>query len=270
MYRQRKRYAFFSYLVLASLLHVFFLFLFSQIEWNLAPPSEEVVFEIDPSLLEKTAKELQIVETEELNNNKLPTDVAFLGKKNQTVEEQRKALHVGKLRKQQQGGRFSLKQLAPQYPLDSSEEGTAKREKRFSTQTNSIGQSAATDDYLKDIAKSTNTLLSTKEFIYYGYYHRIRERLRSSWHAELYGVLQSYIQGGKRLVPGKDYVTRLVVVLDRYGRVQSVRVLGNSGAVELDRSAVEAFNRAGPFPNPPKGLMKKGYVEIRWDFVLQS
>ena len=272
MYRETKRHFLLTYVALASVLHVLFFFFFAYLDGTAdSSRLEEVVFEIDPSLFETSDRELQIVETEKLDNKKIPEKTVFLGKKNQTVEKQTKAFRVGKLRKGQGRDSFNLRQLVPSYPLTRPQEGSGRTRKRFSTQAQPhSSQSAANDDYLKNITKGTNTLLSTKEFIYFGYYHRIREKLRSSWHSELYGALQGYLQRGKRLVPGKDYITRLVVVLDRHGRVQSVRVLENSGAVELDHSAVEAFNRAGPFPNPPKGLMKKGHVEVRWDFVLQS
>ena len=40
---------------------------------------------------------------------------------------------------------------------------------------------------------------------------------------------------------------------------------------DLDSAAVKALNRAGPYPNPPKGLLDaNGNAQIRWDFVLKT
>ena len=81
----------------------------------------------------------------------------------------------------------------------------------------------------------------------------------------------SYVRSGRKLASEKNYITRLVVVLDRHGKIKAVKVLEESGARDLDDAAVDAFNRAGPFPNPPKGLVEKdGLIKIRWDFILQS
>ena len=34
---------------------------------------------------------------------------------------------------------------------------------------------------------------------------------------------------------------------------------------------MEAFQQAGPFPNPPKGMLDAdGFVRIRWDFILKA
>ena len=53
--------------------------------------------------------------------------------------------------------------------------------------------------------------------------------------------------------------------------VVRVQLLEESGAVDLDSAAVGALNKAGPYPNPPKGLLdENGNAQIRWDFVLKT
>jgi protein TonB len=62
-----------------------------------------------------------------------------------------------------------------------------------------------------------------------------------------------------------------MVVLGGSGQVVRVEVLGESGTRVLDESAVRAFNKAGPFPNPPKALLgRDGTVQIRWEFILKT
>jgi outer membrane biosynthesis protein TonB len=46
--------------------------------------------------------------------------------------------------------------------------------------------------------------------------------------------------------------------------------MDTSGIKELDDAAIESFNDAGPFPNPPKGLVVDGKVTIEWGFVVKS
>ena len=48
-------------------------------------------------------------------------------------------------------------------------------------------------------------------------------------------------------------------------------MLTQSGVIDLDSAAVEAFREAAPFPNPPKGMVEgDGTIKIRWDFVLEA
>jgi hypothetical protein len=49
-----------------------------------------------------------------------------------------------------------------------------------------------------------------------------------------------------------------------------VKILGASGVKELDDAAVESFNHAGPFPNPPKDLLINDVATIEWGFVVNS
>jgi protein TonB len=62
-----------------------------------------------------------------------------------------------------------------------------------------------------------------------------------------------------------------LVALDKEGRITKVQIIGASGTRDLDEAATKAFNDAGPFPNPPSGLVDNGgQVLVRWDFVLKT
>jgi protein TonB len=130
---------------------------------------------------------------------------------------------------------------------------------------------SASDDYLKDVKDGDKTLLNTKEFVYFSYYQRIRQQLEVAWNGRLRSVLESQMSGGRQLANDRDYVTGVVVVLDRTGQIIGVQLIQKSGARDLDQAAVDAFNEAGPFPDPPSGLVDaKGQIKITWNFVLQS
>lgn len=68
----------------------------------------------------------------------------------------------------------------------------------------------------------------------------------------------------------EELVTSLEITLNHLGEIIAIRLLGTSGVRELDDAAVESFNEAGPFPNPPKGLVRNGQVKIEWGFVVNT
>lgn len=271
------------FIVASVLLHVFAFVIFPHIDFSHDQSNlfkkDETIIEVDPAILDMMdQKQLkQIVQTEEAKTAKESPDAKFLGKKNQVVEKETKAARVDTFRQGQPkaGAKLSLKQLAPKrkfQPLDPGDFAFKKPPKKVKKD---IGQQggvqSANNDYLDDVKQGNRTLLNTREFIYYGYYHRIRQKLEQSWNSELRSVLLSYFRQGRKLAKEQAYVTRLVVVLNKTGKITTIQVLDNSGAEELDDAAVEAFNRAGPFPNPPQGLVEKdGQIKIRWDFILQS
>jgi TonB family protein len=221
-----------------------------------------------------------------------PKDADYLGEKDQSVDQQTKARNVdifrkgGAMSKAGSGGKpqMTLKDLAPpsSKPVaaptqaeidgmrDMQKKELARQEHNAGGEQSADNPGSADNDYLKDVKDGDRTLLNTKEFVYFSYYKRIRERLEVAWNSRLRSTLEGYVYGGRKLANDKNYVTALLVVLDANGKITAVKVLGASGTRELDDAAIGAFNEAGPFPDPPAGLVKDGKIEIRWDFILQS
>jgi protein TonB len=218
-----------------------------------------------------------------------PKETKFLGERNQSVEEETKARNVDTFRKggaaskAGDGKKLSLKDLAPPAreivpPSQREIDGyKAERMKVAKAETGSGGNlapdsaGASTNDFLKDTKDGDKTMLNTKEFVYFGYYRRIREKLEVAWNSKLRNALDGFSYGGRQLASSQNYITGVIVVLDRFGHVTKVQVLQGSGARDLDQAAVDAFNQAGPFPDPPSGLVdENGQIKIKWDFVLQS
>ncbi len=133
------------------------------------------------------------------------------------------------------------------------------------------GDPSQNDDYLKDVQSGLQTLLSTREFIYYSYYNRIKESLRQHWEPNVREKVKIIYRKGRNIASAKDRITQVLVVLDNKGELIRVEVIGHSGVESLDAAAIEAFTNAAPFPNPPKGMIEKdGTIKIRWDFVLEA
>jgi TonB family protein len=128
---------------------------------------------------------------------------------------------------------------------------------------------SATNDYVEEVKLGDFTQLNTVEYKYYGFFHRIRQKLEQFWGKSIREKSEAMFRSGRKIA-SQDYVTSLQVTLNEKGEIIAVRVLGPSGVKELDEAAVESFNQAGPFPNPPKGLLVNGKATIEWGFVVKS
>jgi TonB family protein len=129
---------------------------------------------------------------------------------------------------------------------------------------------SSTNDYVQEVPLGDVTHLNTSEYKYYGYYHRIRQRLEQFWGASIQEQAESLAREGRQLSSSEQLVTSLQITLDDEGEIISMRLLDSSGVRELDDAAIESFNDAGPFPNPPEGLIINGRVTIEWGFVVQT
>lgn len=133
------------------------------------------------------------------------------------------------------------------------------------------GEGDRVRDYVKGIKEGNQTALNTREYVFFGYFHRIRERLDRAWVPILRERLMKYHYAGRSLASNTDHSTRVLVVLNRRGEITRVQILSESGTQDLDEAAVKAFNEAGPFPNPPKGIIdKNNEIQIPWEFILRT
>ena len=129
---------------------------------------------------------------------------------------------------------------------------------------------SATNDYVEEVALGDFTHLNTVEYKFYGFYHRIRQKLEQFWGKSIQEKAEAIFRSGRRLPASENLITSLQVTLDAKGEIVNVKILGASGVKELDDAAIESFNEAGPFPNPPKELLVNGKATIDWGFVVKS
>jgi len=129
---------------------------------------------------------------------------------------------------------------------------------------------SATNDYVEEMVLGDFTRLNTVEYKFYGFYHRIRQKLEQFWGKSIHEKAQNIFRSGRRLPASENLITSLQVTLNAKGEIIAVKILGASGVKELDDAAIESFNQAGPFPNPPKELMVNGKATIDWGFVVKS
>ena len=259
------------------------------------PPAEKKVDQAQKKLPKQKVTNItdQIVEQKDRINEEVDDKTRFLSAHNQKVLKQTRAEESGKFNNTAKGGHKDegeksekkpeeqkvveekekpeepldpgdmpkLKDLSPKFSMDPGPKGDLSKDN---------GDPSRSDDYLKDVNTGMQTLLSTREFVYYSYYARIKESIRQHWEPDVREKVKIIYRQGRTIASAKDRVTQVLVVLNGKGELIRVEVLGQSGVDTLDNAAVEAFKAASPFPNPPKGMIEAdGTIKIRWDFVLE-
>lgn len=129
---------------------------------------------------------------------------------------------------------------------------------------------AQNSDFIEDVPLGDMTNLNTTEFKYYGFYHRIRQKLEQHWGSSIKDKAKNLYRSGRRMPASENLITSVSVTLNDHGQIVDMQIEGTSGVRELDQAAIESFNKAGPFPNPPKGLLVGGRATIQWGFVVKS
>ncbi len=243
-------------------------------------PKKLTWIELEPIPKRKSKEEppsKRIVQTAEGQKTDKAAPDAFLGKQNQTVDRQtvseKELTRMGqeaskpKARaKEKIGalGNLGVPILPPGQTL--TEEDPTERLAPAWKQDTGVPQ-----DYVKGLKKSERTALNTREYVFYGYYQRIRSRLELAWDGVLREHLHRMYRSGRRLASEMDHTTKILVTLNARGEIVRVQVVEASGTRDLDDAAVGAFNRAGPFPNPPKGMVDvNGQIQISWQMVLKT
>lgn len=208
----------------------------------------------------------QVVETTLIKKSTEVAKDAFLGEQTQIVEKQTKAKEIAVFREFKKGGTANTKE---KQDSDLHKLGLAHDYKPLGNI--GPGQTAAGNDFIKDIAEGSQTMLNTKEFAFYSFYQRVRKQLEQFWEPALRERLDKMINRGRMIASEKDHSTRLMVIMNSEGIITKIQVENTSGLIDLDEVAVESFNKAGPFPNPPRGMVDiDGKVRVEWEFVLRT
>jgi TonB family protein len=248
---------------------------------------------------------LQVVEQDEKPVNDEKSDKAkYLSAHNQVVEKETVAQNRGEFKNRKEnnsvsgdGGspKLSLKDLQPKLDIARMVQEKAESEKAIEQNLEEealkayqekVQQQAQapqvrpgtggadvsqTNDYLKDAEKGMETMLSTREFVYYSFYARIRRQLNQHWGGKVREKVSKIVREGRSIASTDDKITKLLITLDKNGTLVKVQVVSDSGIRDLDEAAIEAFKEAAPFPNPPAGIIDPdGTIKIRWDFILEA
>ncbi len=232
----------------------------------------------------RDAPNRQVVASEDPDTVTTPKENAYLSDKTRSFDRQTRARIVDRFQKgtSAKGSRGKRGQknlslgalggeIAKNNPFEkAAREYTQARRENKQFAGGPGGRSiSATNDHLTDIPEGDLTHLNTVEYKFYGYYYRIRQKLEGFWGRSVQEKA-ALLSGQGRMVSDEELVTALRIVMNAEGEIVDVVILGSSGVQELDDAAIESFNEAGPFPNPPKDLIVDGRVTIEWGFVVNS
>lgn len=289
---------FLIFLIISALVHIgLFAFLFfgprylflaelnRRLDHTIENKTEDLVTQIE--LINEEELRKQVVEQSENSiNEEAPKDAEYLSAKNQKVEEQTKArnngkfsnssapgvtaISVGQKPKAKEQKTSEVKNLGLNgLPLgDTVSEQNSELRKSYASVGEGLSQ---TDDYLDDVKEGDQTLLNTKEFIYYSYFMRVKDQLRSHWNPLIRKNVQVLYAKDRNIAGLNVKATSVRITLDKSGYLEKIELLKTSGYEELDVAAIQAFRAAAPFLNPPMGLLEKDKrIRIVWDFILES
>jgi TonB family protein len=267
-------------------------------------PPRYTIIEVEPALtaeqLKKAAEDFknknQVVQTERGKESKVAAPDSFLGERTQTVDRQTvsrsrntvmehagaapRATTTQTAQKKTEPARQTAERQAVPLPtlgdlavpiLPKNKPETKQQQEQEARNDNWADAGSNPQDYVNGYKESDRTTLNTKEFIFYTYYQRIRSQLDAAWVPILRAKLVKYYYGGRHLASEMEHKTKVLVVLNPRGEITSVKIVSESGTQDLDDAAVSAFNEAGPFPNPPRGIVTStGIIEIPWEFILRT
>ncbi len=166
-------------------------------------------------------------------------------------------------------GDFAISQHAPK-KVKKAHTISDLRPNTMNEMAESMASVSQTQDRLKDVVIGAETHLNTREFLYYSYFNRIKKKLRQHWEPLIFAKVRSLAKQGRFLASSGDKDTRVVLVLDDTGLIRKVQVITTSGVGDIDEAAVDALNEAAQFPNPPKDLIRDGFVTLTWNFILET
>ncbi len=123
----------------------------------------------------------------------------------------------------------------------------------------------APNNDLLDEERGTSVNLNTNEFLFANYLNRIRRLVNFYWQQNLDNLPSS------TMITKSQYETEVDVVLSAHGALARVTITEESGSPAIDHCVVDAFEMAGPFPNPPEQLVSEdGQVYLPdFGFVVQ-
>lgn len=247
--------------------------------------------------LMKQSNASQVVQTETGNKLK-PQDAKFLSKVDNSFARQTKNRNIGTFAAANKGTKEAHQKTESQLKksekiknaktlkfsdlaVKTNEKINLKKNKKIANNVSSKqglknGQAngsgfGRSNDFLEDIPLGDFTQLNTQEFEFYGFYHRIRQKLEQYWGNNLQEEADKIFKQGRSIASDNNLITSLTIKLDSTGKIVNIIMNSTSGLKELDDAAVKSFNQAGPFPNPPKGMLKAdGKAVIEWGFVVNT
>jgi len=269
---------FYTILVLVLLIHLILLATRMYKNFDLVDTSTPERSQTGPPLRVKIVSDTrpvvkkQIVQSENPETLDKPSDSSYLSDRNRKFDRESVARKVDTFKASGKGkDSISLSDLGAfkkgHDPLKVAAKNSIAGKPHADPEKRGV---SSTNDYVEDVPLGDMTYLNTVEYKYYGFYYRIRQRLEQFWGRSIQEKAESLMKQGRQIASNDNLITSLEITLNEIGQIIGIAIKGSSGVQDLDQAAIESFNQAGPFPNPPKGLCQGGRVKIEWGFVVQT
>lgn len=245
------------------------------------PPEERTPLKVVVIPAELLKLKRQIVQSEESESDDI-SEGAYLSDKNRSFDRQTRARNTDIFKSAQLGGgpkararkKLSLGDLgASSEELDPFRKIAKNQHNRHHQGNHDVEaeeHASSTNDHVENVPLGDLTHLNTVEYKYYGFYHRIRQQLEQYWGKSIREIAGRLHKQGRHIADEENLTTALRITLDEFGEILAIKVLGSSGVQELDQAAIESFRDAGPFPNPPRGMLVDGKVTLEWGFIVET
>jgi len=123
---------------------------------------------------------------------------------------------------------------------------------------------APAPDHVEGVDVGDATFLNTREWKYAGFFNRVKQNVAEVWNPMDAARVRD--PTGSRYF-SKDRTTVLAVTLNPQGSITEIKVARSSGLDFLDQTAIDAFEKAQPFVNPPPGLADaRGDIRFTFGF----
>lgn len=210
----------------------------------------------------------------------------FLSKETRRVKKEIKSKHTGKTQNdllalptptlsepQTTGGGGK-----PGEEVHSSLKGLVPKPKQVGT--NGVGQegfgknivmgASSLAEHIPGISEGAFTALNTDQFTYYTFFSRVNEQVRYRWITYVRNYLDSLSEPVLSQMARTPKSFQIEIVLNSEGHYLKSFIHHTSGESSLDMTAVDAFQNAAPFLNPPKGLVEDdNLIHLHYNFLIE-
>ncbi len=232
-------------------------------ETKIESPEDEARFLSEKS--QRVRKEMQAA-TSGLTKNRPPAQ--------QKSQEPLSLAELTKTRKgspQMQREDFPREDNAPKISAEKEMEQFAQQTEQLQAQRAQQQLPSTSSDALpQDVSIGSMTALNTDRLTYYSFYSRVNEAIYFRWNSRVKNSLDSFDRNYLRnVVRLNRWVTQAEILLRPDGKVHKVLIMKESGILQFDLAAANAFKEAARFPNPPKEMVQDdGFIHLKYSFTV--
>lgn len=244
----------------------------------------EIALYPEGQILEALTRNKQSIVKEALAPEKLkaPEDetlARFLSKEKQRVRQEVKAAITGSTANRTNSAPAAPTPPAPPQARKDSAKNNEPGDDGFKNvdiskdlqEMNRFGEGFSTvgENLPNDIRIGSFTALNTDRYLYYTFYARIEELIRYRWETRVQHAINNFDRPTLAALSNRNWTTQVEFLLDSKGELKKALLMKESGVKAFDASAINAFQDARIFPNPPQEMIQEdGFIHIKFSFTV--